>query len=108
MFKVWKKSMKIRYFIDAIFIIIIACILQYYMSELQTQGVQWYKVVPLYQEKLTALNRPNLTTAERNIAQQEFNEVEIDYLKIGTDAYFILIDIYKIMAVMISYSFRNI
>lgn len=108
MFKAWKKSMSIRYVIDAVFIIIVGIVLQIQMNTLQETASDWYVIYPVYWERHTRLQNSSLTVTERVEAQKLFIEVENEYLRIGNKAYGELMGIYITMAIMMAYSFRNI
>ena len=107
MFKIWKETMATRYLIDAVFIIIIALIMQTITSDIQENSRRYFKKLLEFNSKQNALNNA-LTSAEREIAQQEFDQVENEMLDIYDYGYKLISRIWYSYIILIAYFIRNI
>ena len=107
MFKIWKETMATRYLIDALFIIIIALLMQIITNDLQENTRRYYLLYVDYVTKQTALNNAS-TNAEREIAQQEFNAIENELLDSVDYGYELLTLIWVYFIILIAYFIRNI
>ena len=107
MFKIWKETMATRYLIDALFIIIIALLMQIITNDVQENTRRYYLLYADYITKQTALNNAS-TNAERDIAQQEFNTIENELLDCVDYGYELLTIIWVYFIILIAYFIRNI
>ena len=103
MFKSWKSSMNLRYILDAIFILIIAVVIQIQISKFQNQAVSYYSILGDYNTKKNALLDTTLTASQRTAAQTAFNEIELKFLNINNNAYDKLILIYYMNLILLAY-----
>jgi hypothetical protein len=108
MFRAWKRSMSIRYVIDAIFIFVVSYILQSQMSDFQDNVVKYFNINPTYEALGAQLQDPTLTDAQRQQVAVEFARYENEFLEITNYVYDKIIIIYSLFGVLTAYAFRNL
>lgn len=108
MMKIWKITMGTRYMIDAVFIIVIAVILQVFAFRLQETVADYYKIYPNYLVKLATLSDTSLTPSELATAEFEFTTVETQLLNTSYDAYDWIARVWYIYLILVAYFVRNI
>lgn len=108
MFKAWAKSIQIRYLIDSIFIFIMGAIVQLQMTDLQSNGSDWYVIWPNYVQASTELQETSTTDSNYDQVKANFDQAEKEYLNISYVVYDQLMLIYVMFAVYMAYPLKNI
>ena len=108
MFKSWEKSMALRYYIDALFIVVISIFMQLYVIDFADAGGSYYAIVNEFNEKRARANDTSLTGSAKTTAQSEFIEIETEFLRINDIAMDKLQVIYYLWIVLTAYWVRNI
>lgn len=108
MFKSWEKTMAIRYWIDAVFIIAVSMFLQYEIMDLTTTATSYYDILDEYFSLQTRANDTSLSSSEQAQAQADYAVIENEYLRINDLALDKLVKNYFYWLVMTAYWFRNL
>ena len=108
MFKTWLKSMALRYYIDAFFIIAISIYMQLYIINFSTTATSYYDIVDEYNTKKALAQDTSLSAADQATAKAQFSVVENEFLRINNRAYDQQLVLYYLWMLLTAYWLRNI
>lgn len=108
MFKSWQKSMSLRYYIDAFFILVISVCLQLYVIDFSETATSYYDILAEFNTKRDRANDTTLSAADQATAKQEFAVIENQYLDINDRACDQLVILYYVWIILTAYWFRNL
>ena len=86
MFKSWEKSMSLRYYIDAFFILVMSVALQLYIIDFSTTSTSYYNILDEYNAKKALASDTTLSASASAQAKAEYAVIENEYLDINDRA----------------------